>query len=219
MPYWQHMHAELRRRGVTLVLLWKEYRADHADGYGYSRFCDLYLEWRRGVSATMCQIHVAGEKLFVDYAGDVIPCGYSTQRAAKDGHPEALAIEVDQSIHGEQVVETMARLLMVRGAPRTIRVDNGPEFVSKALDRCVYENGVALDFSRPGKASDNAFVEFFKGRLRDECLNAHWFLSLADARSKIEAWRRQYNECRPHTALGWLTPQEFALLAAEKAAE
>ena len=71
----------------------------------------------------------------------------------------------------------------------------------------------------PGKPTDNAYIESFNGRLRDECLNAHWFLSLADARSKIEAWRRQYNESRPHTALGWLTPQEFALMAARKAAE
>jgi len=70
---WQHVHAELRRRGVTLLLLWEEYRADHADGYGYSRFCDLYIEWRRGISATMRQTHVAGEKLFVDYAGDTVP--------------------------------------------------------------------------------------------------------------------------------------------------
>lgn len=132
---------------------------------------------------------------------------------------EALAIEVDQGIKGEQVVAAVKQLALVRGAPRTIRVDNGPEFVSKILDRWAYENGATLDFSRPGKPTDNAFVESFNGRLRDECLNAHWFLSLADARSKIEAWRRQYNESRPHTALGWLTPQEFALAAAQKAAE
>ena len=132
---------------------------------------------------------------------------------------EALAIEVDQGIKGDQVVAVMTRLALIRGAPRTIRVDNGPEFVSKALDRWAYENGVTLDFSRPGKPTDNAFVESFNGRLRDECLNAHWFLSLADAKSKIEAWRRQYNESRPHTALGWLTPQEFALAAAQQVAE
>jgi putative transposase len=132
---------------------------------------------------------------------------------------EALAIEVDQGIKGEQVVDVMTRLAFIRGTPRTIRVDNGPEFVSKALDRWAYENEVTLDFSRPGKPTDNAFVESFNGRLRDECLNAHWFLSLADAKAKIEAWRRQYNESRPHTALGWLTPQEFALAAARKAAE
>ena len=113
----------------------------------------------------------------------------------------------------------MTRLAALRGSPSVIRVDNGPEFVSKALDRWAYSNSVTLDFSRPGKPTDNAFVESFNGRLRDECLNAHWFLSLADAKAKIEAWRRQYNESRPHTALGWLTPQEFALAAAQMATE
>ena len=77
----------------------------------------------------------------------------------------------------------------------------GPEFISKALDRRAYENGVTLDFSRPGKPTDNAFVESFNGRFRDECLSTHWFLSLTDARSKIDSWRRDYNECRPHTSL------------------
>ena len=96
---------------------------------------------------------------------------------------------------------------------------HGPEFVSKALDRWAYENAVTLDFSRPGKPTDNAFVESFNGRLRDECLNTHWFLSLADARAKIEAWRRDYNESRPHTSLGWKTPNEYAAAAARKAAE
>ncbi len=91
--------------------------------------------------------------------------------------------------------------------------------VSKALDRWAYENAVTLDFSRPGKPTDNAFVESFNGRLRDECLNTHWFLSLADARTKIEAWRRDYNESRPHTSLGWKTPNEYAAAAARKAAE
>jgi len=123
---------------------------------------------------------------------------------------EALTIEVDQGIKGEQVVEAVTKIATRRGAPQAIRVDNGPEFISKALDRWAYENGVTLDFSRPGKPTDNAFVESFNGRFRDECLNAHWFLSLADARGKIEAWRRHYNESRPHTSLGWLTPAEFA---------
>jgi putative transposase len=127
---------------------------------------------------------------------------------------DALAIEVDQGITGAQVVAVVGQLALARGVPRTIRVDNGPEFVSKALDCWAYENAVALDFSRPGKPTDNAYVESFNGRFRDECLNAHWFLSLADARSKIEGWRRQYNVSRPHTALGWQTPQEFALAVA-----
>ena len=117
------------------------------------------------------------------------------------------------------VVEVLDRLVVERGKPKTIRVDNGPEFAGRLLDRWAYQNGVTLDFSRPGKPTDNAFIESFNGRLRDECLNAHWFLSLADAKSKIEAWRRHYNESRPHTALGWLTPQEFARAAARQAAE
>lgn len=86
---------------------------------------------------------------------------------------EALAIDVDQSIKGEQVAQAMTRIASVRGAPKTIRVDNGPEFISKALDRWAYENGVTLDVSRPGKPTDNAFVESINGRLRDECLNSH----------------------------------------------
>jgi len=100
----------------------------------------------------------------------------------------------------------MARISSIRGVPKTIRVDNGLEFISKALDRWAYENSVTLDFSRPGKPTDNAFVESFNGRLRGECPNAHWFLSIAYARAKIEAWRRDYNESRPHTSLGWMTP-------------
>ena len=124
---------------------------------------------------------------------------------------ECLAIEVGQGIRGDQVVAVMERLKFQRGAaPGKLRVDNGPEFISKALDHWAYINGVVLDFSRPGKPTDNAYIESFNGRLRDECLNTHWFLSLDDARSKIEAWRRHYNEDRPHTSLGYQTPAEFA---------
>jgi len=89
-------------------------------------------------------------------------------------------------------------------------VDNGPEFVSKALDAWSYENNIKLEFSRPGKPVDNAFIESSGGSLRDECLNINWFLSIEDARSKLEAWRRDYNEFRPHSSLGNMTPSEFA---------
>ena len=123
---------------------------------------------------------------------------------------ECLAIEVDQGIGGAQVVKVLGRITMKRRTPKTIRVDNGPEFVSKVLDQWAYRNGVTLDFSRPGKPTDNAYVESFNGSLRDECLNVNWFLSLEDARGKIEAWRRHYNESRPHTALGDVSPNEFA---------
>jgi putative transposase len=130
---------------------------------------------------------------------------------------ESLAIEVGQGITGEQVVGVMNRIVAERGAPKTIRVDNGPEFVSRALDQWAYLHLVTLDFSGPGKPTDNALVESFNGRLRDECLNTNWFLSLDDARRKIEAWREHYNESRPHTSLGYVPPREFAQQAARNA--
>jgi putative transposase len=123
---------------------------------------------------------------------------------------ECLAIWVDQGIRGEHVVTVVDTVSSERGAPRRIQVDNGPEFVSKVLDRWAYEHHVELAFSRPGKPTDNAYIEAFNGRLRQECLNQHWFLSLHDARRKIEAWRQGHNESRPHGALGWATPAEFA---------
>jgi len=123
---------------------------------------------------------------------------------------ECLAIDVGQSLKGEDVVDSLNRICGERGLPRTIKTDNGSEFISKAMDKWAYERGVELDFSRPGKPTDNARVESFNGRLRQECLNANWFLSLDDAKAKIAAWRTYYNESRPHSALDWATPTEFA---------
>jgi putative transposase len=123
---------------------------------------------------------------------------------------ECIAIVVDQSLRGEHVADAVTRLAAERGAPTAIKVDNGSEFAGKIMDRWAYENGVELDFSRRGTPTDNALVESFNGRFRQECLNEHWFLSLDDARRKIEAWRRFYNEERPHSAIGWKTPAEFA---------
>jgi putative transposase len=122
---------------------------------------------------------------------------------------ESLSIHVGQSLKGEDVVRVLDAIVRGRGKPQTIKSDNGSEFISKAMDRWAYERGVELDFSRPGKPTDNAMVESFNGRLRQECLNEHWFMSLEDARDKIEAWRRHYNESRPHSALDWRTPEEF----------
>ena len=120
---------------------------------------------------------------------------------------ESLAIEVNTHLGGQQVAEV---LTLERGKPEKIRIDNGPEFTSKRLDYWAYLNKVELDFSRPGKPTDNALIEAFNGRLRDECLNQSWFLSLEDAREKAEAWRQEYNCTRPHGALGNLAPEEFA---------
>lgn len=126
---------------------------------------------------------------------------------------ESLAIKVAASISGQGVVEVLHQLMQRHRLPKRIRVDNGPEFTSKCLDQWAYLNGVELDFSRPGKPTDNAFIESFNGRFRQECLNENWFLSLKDAVEKVESWRRHYNGERPHSALGNLSPREFVALA------
>ena len=122
---------------------------------------------------------------------------------------EALAIEVDTSLPGARVAQVLERLARERGAPAEIVLDNGPELAGKALDQWAYERGVRLRFIEPGKPVQNAFVESFHGRLRDECLDRHWFLGLADARHTVEDWRRDYNRARPHSALGYRAPEEF----------
>lgn len=120
------------------------------------------------------------------------------------------------SYRDEDVVQTLERVCRQIGYPKTIRVDQGSEFISRDMDLWAYQRGVTLDFSRPGKPTDNAFIEAFNGRLRAQCLNAHWFLSLADAAEKLEAWRRDYNEQRSHSAIGNNVPA--ALMKSEHAA-
>ena len=124
---------------------------------------------------------------------------------------ESLAIEVDTSLPGTRVVQVLDRVVAARGRPRAIVLDNGPELTSRVLDQWAYDRGVRLHVIAPGKPVENAFIESFNGRLRDECLNEHWFLGLDDARRTIEAWRCDYNAARPHSALAYRTPDEFAL--------
>ncbi len=116
------------------------------------------------------------------------------------------AIEPRFSFKAEDVVAVLERVGREHGLPQTIRVDQGTEFVSRDLDLWAYQRGVILDFSRPGKPTDNSFIESLNGKFRAECLNAHWFMSLDDARSKCEAWRKDYNEVRPHSAIGYKPP-------------
>lgn len=123
---------------------------------------------------------------------------------------ESPAIAVDSGFSGQRVVAILNRLAGARGLPKSIQVDNGPEFTSKALDEWAHRHGVKLVFSRPGTPTDNPYIEAFNGRLRAECLDQHWFASLEEARQIIEAWRIDYNEVRPHTALGNQTPLAFA---------
>ena len=128
-----------------------------------------------------------------------------------DGYTrEALWIEVDTSLPGLRVVQVLERVVQERGLPETIQVDNGPEFISQVVDQWAYRNGVALHFIDPGKPVQNAFIESFNGKFRDECLNQSWFTSLEDARQIIEAWRVDYNTVRPHSSLGYQTPAEYA---------
>lgn len=123
---------------------------------------------------------------------------------------ESLAIIVGHRLRGEHVVTALNHLVSRRPAPKCLFVDNGSEFSGQLLDLWAYHHRAKIDFSRLGKPTDNCFIETFNGSLRDEFLNVHWFESLAEARTVVEAWRRDYNESRPHTALGSRTPAAFA---------
>ena len=132
---------------------------------------------------------------------------------------QCLDIAVGRGLTGQDVAATLERLRFDRGLPQRIYCDNGTEFVSAAMDRWAYTNGVLLDFSRRGKPTDNAAIESFNGRFRQECLNVHWFQSMEDAVTKIEGWRQDYNENHPHRALKGLSPDEYARRAITGAAD
>lgn len=123
---------------------------------------------------------------------------------------EALVIDVGQRLAGEHVVAALNRVAANRGAPKYLFADNGSEFSGRLLDLWAYHSKTRIDFSRPGKPTDNCYVETFNGSLRDECLNVHWFETLEDAKATIEAWRRDYNESRPHMSLKDASPEEYA---------
>ena len=144
----------------------------------------------------------------MDFVTDALTDGrvFRTLNIIDDFSRECVAIEVDTSMGGARVARVLARLAAQRGLPERIVMDNGPEFTSKALDTWSHAAGVKLHFIRPGKPTENAFVESFNGRFRDECLNENWFTNLLDARMKVEVWRRHYNEQRPHSSLFGSTP-------------
>jgi putative transposase len=123
---------------------------------------------------------------------------------------ECLALKVARSLPAQSVTEALEGVIDRRGAPRIIQVDNGTEFTSNHFDAWAYFRGIDVDFIRPGKPVDNAHIESFNGRLRDECLNSKWFESLDDARQALQAWRCDYNEVRPHSSLGDMPPSVFA---------
>lgn len=123
---------------------------------------------------------------------------------------ECLGICVGQNLRSTEVAEMLNTIALRRPLPQLLKTDNSSEFAGKMLDKWVYERGIRIDFSQPGTPTGNATVESFNGRLRKECLNENWFISLEDARCKIEALRIHCNQTRPHSELGWMTPSEFA---------
>lgn len=148
----------------------------------------------------------------MDFVHDTLASGrkFRTLNVVDVYTRECRAIEVDTSLGGQRVVRVLDRLREEHGVPERIMMDNGPEFTGKALDAWAYSQKVELDFIRPGKPMENGYVESFNGRFRDECLNSHWFMNMEDARQLIEEWRVDYNEARPHSSLGQLTPADFA---------
>jgi putative transposase len=165
-----------------------------------------------GSRVTMPSARRPNERWSMDFVTDSVVTGRRFRALAivDDFSRECPAIEVDTSLGGARVVSVLDRLAQTRGLPEIITMDNGPEFVGKALDEWAYRRGVKLNFIRPGKPIENAFAESFNGRFRDECLNTNWFITLKHAREIIEEWRRDYNDVRPHSSLNDRTPKEYS---------
>ena len=213
------IHALLRREG-WLVNHKRIYRLYREEGLNLRlpKRGRRHLNAQRKLSRAVAQ--KANECWSMDFVSDALFDGRRIRALTllDTFSRESLAITVGKSLKGEDVVRTLQTVTAFRGLPESIYCDNGSEFTSKTLDKWAYENGVELKFSRPGKPTDNAHIESFNGRFREECLSTHWFLSLEDAKSKIEAWRNEYNESRPHMSLGYMTPQEYSIVMSENKA-
>jgi putative transposase len=211
-PRWgyRRLHVLLRREEVKI---------NHKRLYRLYREEGLAVRRRRRQRVTaearvpLPMSFAANERWSMDFVSDALADSrvFRTLNVVDDYTRECLAIEVDTSLGGTRVTRVLDRISEKRGLPGMIVMDNGPEFTSRALDAWAYERGVKLHFIEPGKPIQNAYVESFNGRFRDECLNEHWFTSLGDARVHIEAWRNDYNQVRPHSSLDDLTPQEYNL--------
>ena len=156
------------------------------------------------------------ERWSMDFMLDALANGrrFRTLNVVDDFTRECLVIEVDTSLTGQRVAQVLDEVARKRGAfPTSITVDNGPEFAGKDLDQWAFTRGVRLAFSRPGKPVDNAFIESFNGRFRDECLSENWFLNLTEVRFIVERWIADYNDVRPHSAIGDMTPNEYAKIS------
>jgi putative transposase len=207
---YRRIHVLLRRGG---------WRVNHKRVYRLYRAEGLAVRRRRrkrmalGLRTVLPPPSRRNERWSMDFTLDTLANGrrFRTLNIVDEFTRECLTIEVDTSIGGSRVARVLARLLETRGRPAVIVCDNGPEFAGKTLDAWAYQAGVKIHFIRPGKPVENGYIESFNGKFRDECLNNHWFLDLDDAKTKIEAWRRDYNEVRPHSSLGDMTPKEYSL--------
>lgn len=206
---YRRIHALLRREGVE---------ANHKRVFRLYQEAGLAVRRRRkrhGVAVEREKLELPSrpnEVWSMDFVSDALAGGRRIKALTivDDFTKESVDIVADHGISGQYVTRVLDRAARFRGLPAAIRTDQGPEFTGHALDQWAYRNGVQLKLIEPGKPTQNAYIESFNGRFRDECLNEHWFTSLAEARILIAAWRRDYNENRPHSALDYQTPAEFA---------
>lgn len=213
-----HQRPRFGYRRLTVLLRREGERINHKRVYRLYRAEGLAVRRRRRkrVSITNRVVlpapHRPGQQWAMDFMSDTLANGRSfrTLNIVDTYTRECVAIEVDTSLPGARVVRRLDQVREQRGQPESIIIDNGPEFAGQALDAWAYQHGIQLQFIRPGKPIENAYVESFNGRFRDECLNQHWFVDLEDARHIIAAWRNDYNHTRPHSALGNQPPAVFA---------
>jgi putative transposase len=213
---YRRLHILLRREGFQANLK-RVYRLYTEEGLTVRR-----RRRRRRVPRSVPRLAAptrSNERWSLDSMLDVLDDGrrFRILTVVDDFTRACLAIEVDTSLGGRRAVQVLQRLIESRGAPTMLVTDNGPEFISRVLDAWAYGHSIELHFIEPGKPNQNAYVESFNGRLRDECLNEHWFFSLNQARQTIETWRIDYNAVRPHSALGDIPPQEFEQLTLNRA--
>lgn len=206
---YRRLHALVRREGVS-VNHKRLYRLYSDAGLTVRR-----RKRRHGVAVERQALELPSgpnEVWSMDFVSDALASGRRIKvlTIVDDFSKESVNLAVDFGISGHYVTRVLDQAARFRGYPKAIRTDQGPEFTGKALDQWACQHGVQLKLIQAGKPTQNAFIESFNGRFRDECLNDHWFTSLAEARILIAAWRRDYNQHRPHSALEYQTPAEFA---------
>tara|TARA_B100001964_G_scaffold195692_1_gene219881 strand:- start:268 stop:1131 length:864 start_codon:yes stop_codon:yes gene_type:complete len=213
--------AKRRRWGYRRLLLllrregWTDNHKRIYRIYTQQRLQVLYRRRRRPAASRGQQPMPAADfnqRWSMDFVSDQLADGRRIRvlNVLDDFSRRCLAAEVDTSLPGLRVCRVLDQLVSHHGKPQALLVDNGPEFTGKALDEWAYQRGVRIDFIAPGKPTQNPYVESFNGKMRDECLNEHWFTSLADARRILATWRLDYNTVRPHSSLQNLTPEQFA---------